>query len=77
MFDLILQFILDLNGWWGRWFESINVIAFPWGKTIYVEYWVVMHGWRKAKTVSEFSGAFEDFVRTKLTRGEFSTGASK
>jgi hypothetical protein len=77
MFDLILQFILDLNEWWGRWFKSINVVAFPWGKMIYMEDWVLMHGWRKAKTVSKFSSAFEDFVRTKLTRGEFLTEASK
>jgi hypothetical protein len=72
-FDFIFRVVVDGDGF-RRWqVMSMDVVLLPWGESIHVEDWVLMHqGW-EGEPVGKLSGAFQDFVWAQLSWRELAT----
>jgi hypothetical protein len=44
-FDFIFKLVIDRDGLWRRRGVAIDFIAMPWGETVNMEDWVLVHTW--------------------------------
>jgi hypothetical protein len=73
-FDFVLEGIINLYRGRRRRVWSIDVIAIPRWEAVDMEDRMLVHSWREAETIGEFTSALEDFIWAELPRGKFSTG---